>query len=114
MQTDNQIPCSTPAIVARNDRLPNEKIRNDPSSLKSFDGADWPTSRLRGDFDPAVGEIAHLGVEGRADEGEAFARAEVLLVVALRLDLGKRRGGLIVGSRTYRSGDSHRITFLYY
>ena len=72
------------------------------------------TIRLRGDFDPAVGEIAHLGVEGRADEGEAFARAEVLLVVALRLDLGKRRGGLIVGSRTYRSGDSHRTTFLYY
>ena len=72
------------------------------------------TIRLRGDFDRAVGEIAHLGVEGRADEGEAFARAEVLLVVALRLDLGKRRGGLIVGSRTYRSGDSHRTTLLYY
>ena len=90
------------------------KFRNDPSSLKSFDGADGPTSRLRGDFDPAVGEIAHLGVEGRADEGEAFARAEVLLVVALRLDLGERRDGLIVGSRTYRSGDSHRTTFLYY
>ena len=83
---------------------------------RTFDfGKNVPrTSRLCGDFDRAVGEVAHPGVEGRADEGEAFARAEVLLVVALRLDLGERRGGLIVGSRTYRSGDSHRTNFLYY
>ena len=48
---------------------------------------------VRRDLDLAVGEVAHVGVERRADERDLLPAPQPLLGVALRLDLRERGGG---------------------
>ena len=48
---------------------------------------------VRHDFDLAVREVAHVGVERRAHERDLLSAPQPLLGVALRLDLRERGGG---------------------